>query len=214
MTTLYLVDDHLMVRESLRFALEAAGHQVLGEADNPTQALADVARLEPDVMLLDLHLDGRSGLEVLEQLGKRGGRTRVLILTMSDQPRHLSEALRLGAAGYVLKGSKLTGLLDAIARVARGEQYLGPEVAGLAAQVLRQGPASQEDPLESLSPRERQIITMVVRGQSSSEVGAALHLSPRTVDTYRSRLMAKLGVSDFAALVRLAVRSGWIESED
>jgi two-component system invasion response regulator UvrY len=204
MTRLYLVDDHQLMREGLRALLEVRGHEVVGESADPTEALADLMRLRPDVLLLDLNLGGRSGFELLAELQRRRLPTRCVVLTMSAQPRHVAEALRMGASSYVLKGSAGAELMRAIDASVQGKKHLGADVADLALQVLTQ--PDEEDPLATLSPRERQIISMVVLGQSSAEIGQTLHLSPKTVATYRSRLMAKLGVTDVPGLVRLAVR--------
>lgn len=212
MTRLYLVDDHAILREGLRVVLTAAGHDVVGESDEPTRALAELAALRPDVLLLDLGLGERTGFEVLAGVAARALPVRVLVLTMSAQPRHVAEALRLGASGYVLKGSPSPDLLRAIEDVQRGRRHLGPEVADLALQGL-QDDADADDPTAELSPRERQIMLLVVRGRSSAEIGTALHLSPKTVDTYRSRLMRKLGVSNLPGLVRLVMRSGLMDDE-
>jgi two-component system invasion response regulator UvrY len=211
MTSLYLVDDHQMVREGLRAVLQAAGHQVVGETADPTEAVADLARCQPQVLLLDLSLGGRSGMEVLVEIQRRALSVRVVVLTMSAQPQHVAEALRLGASGYVLKGAPASEVLRAIDAVVLGKRYLGQEVADLAVQALTGDAGS--DPFATLSPRERQIVAMVVRGQSSAAVGRELHLSPKTIDTYRSRLMAKLGVGDVTALVRLAMRHGLLEDD-
>jgi two-component system invasion response regulator UvrY len=211
MTRLYLVDDHQLMREGLCALLEAKGHEVVGESADPTQALSELQRLRPEVLLLDLNLGGRSGFELLAEMQRRQLPTRCVVLTMSAQPRHVAEALRMGASGYVLKGSAGSDLMSAIASAVQGKKYLGADVADLAMQVLTQ--EDDADPLKSLSPRERQIITMVVIGQSSAEIGLELHLSPKTVATYRSRLMAKLGVSDVPGLVRMAIRLKLIDAE-
>ena len=213
MTRVYLVDDHSLMREGLRALLEARGHKVVGESADPTQALADLMRLHPEVLLLDLHLGGRSGFELLAELQRRRLSTRCIVLTMSAQPRHVAEAMRMGACAYVLKGSAGSDLMDAINVVMQGKKHLGAEVADLALQIFTQ-PEGNDDPLSTLSPRERQIITMVVNGQSSAQIGLELHLSPKTVATYRSRLMAKLGVDDVPGLVRLAIRCKLIDSDD
>lgn len=212
MTSLYLIDDHQIMRDGLRAMLEAVGHQVLGESDDPTQALADLLRLRPEVLILDLNLGGRSGFELLAEMQRRQIPTRCVVLTMSSQPRQVAEALRMGATAYVLKGSAGSELINAIAAAVHGKKYLGAEVADLALKVFTQHDDS--DPMAALSPRERQIIIMVVNGHSSSEIGLQLHLSPKTVATYRSRLMAKLGVSDVTGLVRLAVRHKLIDVDD
>lgn len=212
MTRIYIVDDHELMREGLRALLVAKGYEVVGESADPTQALADLLRLRPEVLLLDLHLNGRSGFELLAELQRRHLPTRCVVLTMSAQPRHVAEALRMGASAYVLKGSPGSELMSAIEAAVHGKKHLGADVADLALQVFTQ--PDQQDPLRTLSPRERQIITMVVNGQSSAEIGEELHLSAKTVATYRSRLMAKLGVSDVPGLVRLAVRLKLIDADD
>lgn len=212
MTRLYLVDDHQLMREGLRALLEARGHTVVGESSDPTEALADLLRLRPEVLLLDLHLGERSGFELLAELQRRRLPTRCVVLTMSAQPRHVAEALRMGASGYVLKGSAGSDLMSAVEAAVQGKKHLGADVADLALQIFTQ--QNDEDPLGALSPRERQIITLVVNGQSSAEIGLKLHLSPKTVATYRSRLMAKLGVSDVPGLVRLAIRYKLIDAEE
>ncbi len=206
MSRLYLIDDHALIRDGLRALLGAAGHVVVGESDAPTPALAELARLEPDIVLVDLALGERSGFELLDELQRRKLRTRVIVLTMSNQPRHVAEALRLGAHGYVLKGSPSAELLHAIDAVAQGRRYLGESEAELALRGLTEGAGAAE----MLSPRERQVLVMVARGASSAEIGSSLHLSPKTVDTYRSRLMAKLALADVPALVRWAIREGLV----
>lgn len=210
MARVFLVDDHAMLRDGLAAVLGAAGHEVVGEAADPTAALAAIQRLAPDVLLLDLHLGEHTGFTLLEELQRRRVAVRTVVLTMSSQPRHVAEALRLGAVGYLLKGSASAELLQAIDAVAAGRRYLGSDAADLAVQ----GFTTRDDQaaLDSLSVRERQMAELVVRGRSSAEIGALLHLSPKTVDSYRSRLMAKLGVGDVPALVRFAIRVGLVDA--
>lgn len=210
MTRLYIIDDQLLLRDGLHALLEGAGHTVVGESSDPTHAVLDAQQSQAEVMLLDLGLGERSGFEVLQELKRRESPVRAIVLTMSSQPRHVAEAVRLGAAGYVLKDSGAAELLQAIEAVAGGRRFFGPQVADLALQSLTDG--APPDPFSTLSPRERQIVTMVVNGMSSSAIGKELNLSPKTVDTYRSRIMTKLGVGGVTALVRLAVREGLIES--
>jgi DNA-binding NarL/FixJ family response regulator len=211
MSQLYLVDDHTLLRDGLRAVLQGAGHQVVGESADPTQALAELRELGPVVVLLDLHLGQRSGFELLTELQRRAPEVRAIVLTMSAQPRHVAEALRLGAAGYVLKGSPASQLLEAVDAVDKGQRFLGSDVADLAVQGLT---APGDGALDTLSARERQIVLMVVQGQSSTEIGRALHLSPKTVDSYRSRIMAKLAIPDVPALVRFAIRHGLIAADN
>ena len=213
MTRIYLVDDHQIMREGLRSLLEAKGHLVVGESADPTEALADLLRLRPEVLLLDLNLGGHSGLELLAELQRRRLATHCVVLTMSAQPRQVAEAMRLGASAYVLKGSAGSELMSAIDAAVQEKKYLGSGVAELVLEVFALKD-KESDPLFTLSPREQQIIFMVVNGQSSAEICVELHLSPKTVATYRSRLMAKLGVNDVPGLVRLAIRHRLIDYDD
>ena len=211
MSRIYIIDDHAIVRDGLRALLATAGHDVVGESSQPAHAIGELARLEPDVLLLDLSLGERSGLELLEQLHRRDRSPRTIVLTMSAQPRHVAESLRLGASGYVLKGSPSAELLGAIDSVMQGRRVLGDGVADLALETLADDAQGQS--IGGLSPRERQIVLMVVNGKSSAAIGAELHLSPKTIDTYRSRIMAKVGVGDLPALVRWAIRAGLIDAD-
>ena len=207
MARIYLIDDHPIVRAGLSALLTGAGHVIVGEGEDITQALSEVNRLAPDVLMLDLNLDGRSGFEVLAEMQRRQLSTRVIVLSMSDQPRNVAEALRMGASGYVLKGSASVELVAAVDSVLQGRRYLGEGLTDIAVQGL----TSDADRGNTLSPRERQILVMVASGKSSAAIGEELHLSPKTVDTYRSRLMAKLELADVPALVRWAIREKLIE---
>jgi DNA-binding NarL/FixJ family response regulator len=214
MSDIYLVDDHALMRDGLRAVLELGGHRVVGETDDVTRALAELTQLTPGILLLDLHLGERSGLELLEQVQQRRLLTRTIVLTMVAQPRPVQQAFRLGAMGYVLKGSSARVVLQAVESVARGQTYMCPDVRALMQLQDADAKGAAEDGLASLSARETQIVRMVVRGHSSNAIGAQLNLSPKTVETYRSRLMAKLGVSDVPALVRLAIREGLISADE
>lgn len=211
MSTIYLLDDHAIVRDGLRAMLEAAGYRVVGESGNPTVALAEVVQRPPALLLVDIGLGSRSGFELLAELQARQLPVRSLVLTMSAQPHHVAQALRLGATGYLLKGAPRAELLRAVHTVLRGQRYLGSGLAALVEQMPHSAP--EADLLARLSPRECQIITMVVGGRTSPEIGQQLHLSHKTVDTYRGRLMAKLGVGDITALVRFAIRNGLIDAD-
>jgi two-component system invasion response regulator UvrY len=207
MARIYLIDDHPIVRAGLSALLQGAGHTIVGEGEDITQALSDVSRLAPDVLMLDLHLDGRSGFEVLAEMQRRQMATKVIVLSMSDQPRNVAEALRMGASGYVLKGSAGVELVTAVEAVQQGRRFLGNGLTDIAVQGL----TSDAERGSTLSPRERQILVMVASGKSSAAIGDELHLSPKTVDTYRSRLMAKLELADVPALVRWAIREKLID---
>ena len=212
MTDVFIVDDHAVMRDGLRALLEQEGHHVVGEADEPGRAVHELLRLEPDIVLLDLQLGDRSGLEVLRQIEARRLRTRAVVLTMVAQPGQVLEATRAGAAGYVLKGSPSAEVLAAVRAVAQGQTHFGPQIAHLAEGVF--GDEDEGAAIERLSARERQVLSLVVRGHTSAAIAALIHLSPKTVESYRSRLMVKLGVADLPALVRLAIREGLVGAHE
>ena len=209
---IYLVDDHIILRDALGALLAANDHEVVGQSDEPTSALAEIRDLLPEVALVDIGLGLRSGFELLAEVRRRQLPVKVIMITMSDQPRDVAEALRQGADGYVLKHSSGQDLMQAMQAVMQGERWFAGRVADLAVQAL----SLRDDPvaLASLSVRERQVVLMVVNGRSSTEIGAELHLSSKTVDSYRSRLMSKVGVRDVPGLVRFALRVGLIRAED
>ena len=180
----------------------------MGESGDLTRGSVEIREMEPEIVVLDLHLSGRSGLELLQELRKRRSPTRAIVLTMSAQSRNVAECMRQGASGYLLKGGPNHELLLAIRQVLAGHTFLGEGVSDLMAAAPPEGAG-----LAALSVRERQIAVLVTQGHSSTEIGRLLHLSPKTVDTYRSRLMAKLGTPDLPALVRYALTNGLIESE-
>lgn len=212
MADLYLVDDHAILRDALVAFLRNRGHAVVGQASDPEAALNDLRRLNPDVVLIDLNLGDRSGFELLAEIKRRGLHVRTLVTTMSSRPSDVAEALRQGADGYVLKGSSSDELMDAIDAVLSGRRYFEGRVTELAVQGLTT--PSDAAALAALSARERQVVMLVVNGRTSAEIAEELHLSPKTVDSYRSRLMAKVGVKDVQGLVRFALRAGLIAAED
>jgi two-component system, NarL family, invasion response regulator UvrY len=208
MTTVYVVDDHALLRDALRALLASHQHIVVGESGNVHTAWADICRLVPDILLLDLNLSSASGLELQERIVRQKIPTRTIVLTADAQVHQALEAHRLGVAGFVFKGTSGESLLQAIEVVKSGNRCWRPRAQAL---LERTSPSSL---LAMLSPREIQIVQLVVRGSSSSAIGERLFLSPKTVDTYRSRLMAKLGVRDIPSLVRLAIREGLIGLDD
>ncbi len=195
-----IVEDHAVVREGLKHALsEAPTLHVVGEAAGVSSALSMVRRTRPDVLLLDLSLSDGTGHDVLRGLSEP--RPTVLVLTMHDDAESVARCLDAGVAGYLLKGRSTTEVLKAVHRVAAGEQVVDPNVRGLAA-----------DPgaVEPLTARERAVLELVAEGLTSGEVAAQLGLSAKTVRNYRERILAKLGVRTTAAMVRAAMRRGWI----
>ena len=212
MARIYLVDDHAVLREAMSGLLAAQGHEVVGQSDDPMAAAIEIVDRGPDLVLVDLKLGQRSGFELLAELQRRAIKVKVIVATMSALPRDVAEAIRYGAQGYVLKGSTASEWMQAIDAVLMGQRHYEGKVAELAVQAFTA--PDDQSALASLSARERQVITLVVNGRSSAEIGAELHLSPKTVDSYRSRLMLKVGVRDVQGLVRFALRAGLIEAED
>lgn len=209
MTRIYLIDDHQMVRQGLRGLLEAAGHDVVGESADALTGVDEVVTLRPDIVLLDLMLAEGSGLFFLAEVVRKDIPTKTIVLSMSSQIPHVREARKLGAVGYVLKGSSSTELLEAISTVAQGGNYLTKSLSS-EGNLVRISPDKSSDLISSLSIRERQIMDLVVRGKTSAQIASMIFLSPKTVETYRSRLMRKLEVSDLTELVRLAVANDMI----
>jgi DNA-binding NarL/FixJ family response regulator len=202
-----LVDDHPIVREGLRAVVHGRGGiEVVGEAADAGTALQLAGTLKPAVVVLDLTLAGVSGIEVLPKLVAIG--CRVLVLSMHDGEDVVRAAMHAGAVGYVVKGSGLQDLVAAIAAVAAGERFVSPT----AARALSPGKTKPGGGLDVLSPREREVLLRVVRGQTSAAIADDLGLSPKTVEGYRASLMQKLELHDLPALVRFAVRTGLVEA--
>ena len=209
--TLYLVEDHAVLREGLRALLEPAGFVIVGEGGDPETVLHEIVHAPPDVVLLDLALSEQSGIELLAEMQRRKVPTRVLVLTMHAQPRQVADAVRLGVMGYMLKGATGAEVIDGLRTVLAGRYYWSAQIAGVAAQVLSSAPKSE--PLQTLSLRERQVLNLVIRGRSSASIAENLHLSVKTVETYRSRLMHKLGVDNITGLMRFAFREKLLEAD-
>ncbi len=209
MIRVLIVDDHAVLRDGLRAVLGTEdGIDVVGEAADGVAAVQEIVRYKPDVVLLDLNLPLLSGFDVLRELQRRSLKPAVLVLTMNEAIENVRTALELGARGYVKKGSAVATVIDGVRAVHAGRRFLPERLAGEAVDTLL-APASAQ-PLDVLSARERQVMRLVCEGKSSADIGRMLNLSAKTVDTYRSRLMGKLGVSDVPALVKLALREGVI----
>ena len=214
-----IADDHAVLRAGLRMLLDAEPDiEVVGEARDGLEVLTRVRALAPDVLLLDLAMPGMGGLEVLRRVREMSPQTRVLILTMHEEEEYLREALRAGGAGYVLKRAAAEELLSAIRAVYHGGVYLHPEHTRrlLEEMVSREvhGPEPETETEPPLSPREREVLRLIALGYTNQQAADALYLSVKTVETYRARLMAKLGLRTRAELVRYALQRGWIRPEE
>lgn len=210
-----VVDDHVVVREGLRQVLGAAEEfAIVGEAATGAEALALAAEQRPDVVLLDLTMPGMSGLDVAAALRERLPETRVLVLSMHEQDEYVVAAVRGGAHGYVLKDARPGDLRDAIRAVHAGDGYFSPAVAGRLGAAMRGETASAtpQQRLERLTPREREVLTLVAGGLTNRDIGARLGISPRTVESHRESLMKKLSLRSVAELTRFALQSGLIDA--
>jgi DNA-binding NarL/FixJ family response regulator len=209
-----LVDDHLVLRAGLKALLDAeTDMRVVGEASTGEEALEKAKSLKPDVVVMDLSMPGMGGLEATRQISELG-QARVLVLTMHSEEEYLLPVLEAGGSGYVKKTSADEDLTNAIRTVARDEVFLYPNAAKLLLQGFRvRGEDDQPDPLEKLTERERDVLAMTAEGFSSSEIGEKLFISPKTVDTYRSRIMEKLGLHHRSELVRFALNTGLLKAD-
>jgi DNA-binding NarL/FixJ family response regulator len=200
-----VVDDHGIVRDGLTVLLNArTGMQVVGTAADGKSAVLAAAKLIPDVVVMDLALPELSGIDATLHILAAQPLIRIVVLSAWDTSEHVFRALRAGARGYVLKESAGTEIVQAVAAVSKGERYLSTPLTGLVIDGLLSD-KNAASPVESLSPREREVLHLTVTGASSADIGIRLSLSSKTVDTYRSRVMGKLGVTDLAGLIRFAV---------
>jgi two-component system response regulator NreC len=197
-----------MVREGLQGLLERAGLTVLPAADG-REAVALAEAQQPDVAVLDLALPLLNGLDAARHIAHASPRTALLVLTTHDEAAYVTEALRAGARGYVLKSQPAEDLVRAIAQVARGLTYLGPGAAGALVQAYLGG--ANGGPPDALSPREREVLQLLAEGKTTKEIADLLYVSPKTVGTHRARLMGKVHIHDTAGLVRYAVRRGLVQ---
>ena len=204
----FIVDDHALVRTGFKLILGSEPDiEVVGEADSAEQALPQIRKLKPDVVLCDLHLPGVSGLEVTERIVK-GGHAKVIVVSVLEDgpmPRKLIEA---GAAGYVGKGGDSAELLRAVRDVARGKRYLASSIAQ---KLALSGIGGDGTPFDELSPRELEIALLLVQGLRQEEIAKKLSLSAKTVNTHKSRMFAKLQIEDNIALARLASQYGLVD---
>jgi len=210
-----LVDDHAVLRAGLRALLEAEpGFQVVGEAGTGEDGVRLAGQTRPDVVVMDLSMPGMGGLEAVRQIAALEQGARVLVLTMHGEEEHLLPVLEAGGSGYVTKKSADEELIEAIHTVARGDVFLYPSGAKLLLRGLKaKAEPGEDDPLDRLTEREREVLSYTVEGFSSSEIGKKLFISPKTVDTYRARIMEKLNLRHRSELVRFALRKGLLKAE-
>jgi two-component system, NarL family, response regulator NreC len=201
---LILADDHVLVRQGLKSLLESEGFVVAGEAADGREALRLARSEAPDVAVLDISMPHFNGLGAALEFGRTMPRVRIIVLTQHDEQQYVSEALRCGVRGYVLKSQAARELVQAIRSVCRGEVYLSPGVAGAIAEAY----AAPRRDAAPLSVRELQVLQLIAEGDSTKKIAARLGISAKTVESHRTKLMQKLEIHDTASLVRYAIRRG------
>jgi DNA-binding NarL/FixJ family response regulator len=211
-----LVDDHAVVRAGLKAVLGSARDiDVVGEGSNGTEAIALAGRLHPDVVVMDLAMQGMDGIAATKALASTEGGPRVLVLTMHAEEDYLVPLLEAGAAGYLVKTVADRELVDAVRTVARGELYVRPAAARILAKGLKKKDEHADDRAryEKLTDRERDVLRLTAAGYTAPEIGEKLFISPKTVDTYKQRINEKLGLQHRADYVKLALKLGLLEEE-
>jgi DNA-binding NarL/FixJ family response regulator len=203
---LLLADDHGMMRDGLKALLSASPDiEVVGEVGNGRDAVRCAEKLKPDVIVMDIAMPELNGIEATRMLRSRCPGARVVILSMHSTSEHVFRSFAAGATGFLLKEAVGAEVHAAVRAVHAGRRYLSSGIVAIVSGERFEGP---DGPLESLSARERQVLQLVVEGYSSAEIAERVSLSPKSVETYRSRLMKKLGVHDVASLVKFALQHG------
>lgn len=205
-----VIDDHAIVREGVRTVLDgASGYAIVGEGRSVTDAITASAALRPDVLVLDISMPDGSGLHAIPEVIERSPSTRILMLSVHDNPEYVLESIRAGAHGYLRKDSAPAELRAAVRAVHGGELFLSAEVSRQVAESLRKHPAAAAEPSPSLlTPREREVLVSVAQGLANKEIAAQLHISRRTVEAHRDSLTRKLGIRTVAGLTKFCLKHG------
>ena len=212
MIRILVADDHAVVREGIKQILAGLDDMIVeDEAESGQDVLSKIASKKYDLILLDISMPGKSGLEVLEDIKIVQPRLPVLILSMHPEEQYAVRMLRAGAAGYLTKGAGPDEMIQAIRLVHSGQRYISPEIAQQMA--LSQFASADENPFKSLSERELQIMMMITKGQKVTDISEQLNLSPKTVNSYRYRLFSKLGINGDVELTHLAIRYGMLDAD-
>ena len=215
MIHILLVEDHAMVRAGLRALLERAGDiKIVGEASNGQEAIEMTTTLKPDLLVMDIMMPRLNGIQAAEQIRALKLPTSILLLSMYSDEGLIHQAMHSGVKGFVLKTSVSEELLQAIHAVARGETFLSKSVSSIVMdRITRPNTQQTDNPIDSLSPREKEIMQLIAEEHTSSEIGKILVISEKTVEKHRANLMDKLHVRNLAGLVRLAIKHGLIDKD-
>jgi len=205
-----LADDHKIVRDGLRNLLERDPEiVVVGEAEDGREALQLARKLAPDVVVMDIAMPDLNGIEATRQILAEIPKIKIVALSMHSDKRYVSEMLKAGAAGYLLKDCAFEELITAIKTIARGKIYLSPGIAGVVLEeFIRTGAGADASAFSLLSDREREVLQLMAEGRTTKEVAAQLHVSVKTIETHRTHIMAKLDIHSIAALTKYAIREG------
>ena len=215
MIRILLVEDHAMVRAGLRALLERAGDiKIVGEASNGQEAIEMTMTLKPDLLVMDIMMPRLNGIQAADQIRALKLPTSILLLSMYSDEGLIHQAMHSGVKGFVLKTSVSEELLQAIHAVARGETFLSKSVSSIVMdRITRPNTQQTDNPIDSLSPREKEIMQLIAEEHTSSEIGKILVISEKTVEKHRANLMDKLHVRNLAGLVRLAIKYGLIDKD-
>jgi len=212
--TIFLADDHSVLRDGLGMLLETQpDFKVVGAASNGREAIEQIQKLEPNIAILDIAMPEVNGLDVARYLNRNCPNTQVIMLSMHRTTEHIIQALEAGARGYVLKESAGDEVIGAIRTAQSGGRYLSQAVSSVALDYYVRQAGTRSSPLDRLNEREREILCLLVEGQTSAEISERLTLSPRTVDNYRSVIMQKLNIHHLPGLVKFAIQHGLISLE-
>ncbi|MGZ4354406.1 MAG: response regulator [Gaiellaceae bacterium] len=211
--SILIVDDHAVVRSGLKLLLNAEeDFEVVGEAGNAQEAVLRAKLLQPDILLCDVVMPGRSGIEVAQEVREIAPGTKIVMLSMQDDPAYVREAFGAGAAGYVLKEAADSELVRAVTEVANGGRYVNPELGARLA--FAEAQAQQEAESDPLSDREREVLRLLALGHTNQEIAKMLYISVRTAETHRAHIMQKLRLETRAELVRYALDHGLLEKSE
>ena len=208
-TSILLADDHALIRQGLKALLERQGCRIVGEAADGQEALRSAENSQPEIAILDISMPILNGIDAARELKKSAPKIKVILLTQHDEDQYVTDALRAGVKGYVLKSQVADDLVHAIREVSKGAVYLSPKISRAVVDAYLSKERLSTDPL---SGRERQVLQLVGEGKSTKDVAALLGISVKTAESHRARLMNKLDIHETASLVRYAIRQGLIEA--